>query len=86
MTAAQDADLSRIDWHRVGVLISLVSHAVMLVAAVASPPGLSLLGWLWLAGTLAFLTVIYLAVRRHRSPLWWLVWPVAGLSGSTFLV
>ena len=63
-------------WHQIGLLISLISQAVIGLAAISSTPPMRAPGWIWFAvGTLALL-VVYPLCRHRTHSAWLLVWPV----------
>lgn len=79
MAVLTPRDLPQLDWHRVGAGGLLASQVVTGLAALSAKPAMRLGGWLWFGVTFLAVGVIYLVVRRHRTPWWLLVWPVVGL-------
>ncbi len=78
MAPAAVAELFRIEWHKVGLWGSIATQLIMGAAALTVRPSLGA-GWWWYASTFVTMILIYLIVRRHPSPAWWLVWPTAAL-------
>ncbi|WP_354527554.1 GGDEF domain-containing protein [Nakamurella sp. UYEF19] len=71
---------SRINWHQVGAVGSLISQVIMGLAAVNVTPGLRTGGYVWYFATFGGIGLVYWVIRKRQSPLWWFVWPVLALA------
>lgn len=73
--AVETAKLPRVNWHIVGALGSLLTQAVMAVAALSITPPMSSGGWIWYGSTYLVIGGTYILIRRLTSPWSYLIWP-----------
>lgn len=80
MATAASPEFARISWHRVGASGTLVSLVLMMLAAGLTGRLLSVADAVFFIVSAACVVLILRVVRKHRTPAWWLTWPLLGVA------
>ncbi len=80
MATAAGPEFARISWHRVGASGTLVGLVLMMLAARLTGRLFSVADAVFFVCSAAAVVLIHHGVRGHRSPVWWLTWPLLGLA------
>lgn len=74
----------RTGWHGVGSLGMVAMIAIMVAASIVVGGSLSSSVTVWALLSLLIVAALFTLARTHRSPGWWMIWPVTGMSMVLF--